>query len=105
MDINKDILNKIKLAIYLSDPNAEIILYGSRARGVASKLSDWDVLILLNSQHISFAQETKLMDDLYEVEIDTGEVISPMIYSKKDWKENHKITPLYQNIENEGILL
>ena len=105
MEINKDILIKIKQAVYHSDPNAEIILYGSRASGVAKTFSDWDLLVLLNTLNLSFDQETTLMDDLYDVEIDTGEVISPMIYTKKDWKENHFITPLFENIEKEGIRL
>jgi len=103
MDINKEILLKIKQAVYNSDPEAEIILYGSRARKDFNKLSDWDLLVLLNTSNLSFDLETKLMDDIYELEIETGEIISPIIYTKKDWKENHLITPLYKNIEKDGI--
>jgi predicted nucleotidyltransferase len=93
----------IKQTIIKSAPDAEIILYGSRARGNSKKISDWDLLILLNSKNITFDFETKLMDDLYEIEIDTGEVISPLFYTKTDWIENHTITPLFQNIQKEGI--
>lgn len=103
MNNNQEILNKIKQIIYKTVPDAEIILYGSRARGESKSFSDWDLLILLNSKSLSFDLETKLMDELYEIEIDTGEVISPLFYTKKDWTENHVITPLYENISKDGI--
>lgn len=105
MNSRNDILSRIKQTIYKSAPDAEIILYGSRARGSSKKVSDWDLLVLLNSNIISFDFETKLMDDLYEIEIDTGEVISPLFYTKTDWIENYPITPLYENIQKEGIHL
>ncbi len=84
-------------------PDSEIYLYGSQARGDAKNLSDWDLLILLNSKKISFDLETKLMDEFYELELETGEIISPLIYSKTDWVRNHLFTPLYENIKKEGI--
>jgi predicted nucleotidyltransferase len=93
-----DIVNQI-------DPNSELYLYGSRARGTAKKSSDWDLLILLNSPHVSFDFETRFMDNLYDVELETGEVISPLIYSKQDWLTNHTATPLYSNISKDGIRL
>jgi uncharacterized protein len=93
-----DIINK-------TEPNSELYLYGSRARGSAKKGSNWDFLILLNSDQLSFDNETKLIDDIYEVELETGEVISPLIYTKHEWRTRHQSTPLYFNINNEGIKL
>ncbi len=84
-------------------PDSEIYLYGSQARGDAKNLSDWDLLILLNSKKISFDLETELMDEFYELELETGEIMSPLIYSKTDWIRNHLFTTLYENIKNEGI--
>ncbi len=43
------------------------------------------------------------MDDFYELELETGEIFTPLIYSKNDWNHKHRITPLYENIEKEGI--
>ena len=77
--------------------------YGSRARGNNKKFSDWDLLILINSDNISFDFETKFMDEFYDLEVETGEIISPLIYTKSDWDENHSITPLFENIQREGI--
>jgi predicted nucleotidyltransferase len=84
-------------------PDSEIYLYGSRARGDAKKYSDWDLLVLLNLINIPFELETGLMDDFYDIELETGEVISPLIYSKSEWNNQHSITPLYENIQKEGI--
>ncbi|OFX22258.1 MAG: DNA polymerase III subunit beta [Bacteroidetes bacterium GWA2_31_9] len=103
MSIKQQILNKIIAVINKNAPDSEIYLYGSRARGNAKKLSDWDLLILLNRKNISFDFETKFMDEFYEIELETGQIISPLIYSKSDWYENHSITPLFENIKNEGV--
>ncbi|SHI43659.1 Predicted nucleotidyltransferase [Tangfeifania diversioriginum] len=97
------ILQKIKTVVGRNAPNAELYLYGSRARGNSDKLSDWDLLILLNSSDISFDFELKIMDELYDIELETGEIISPLIYSKNDWNSHYSITPFYENVKNEGV--
>jgi len=96
-------LNKIIGVVNRTAPDSEIFLYGSRARRDAKKISDWDLLILLNTKYISFGFETRFMDEFYDLEIETGEIISPLIYTKTDWDENHSITPLFENIQKEGI--
>lgn len=98
-------MQKLIGVINKTAPDSEMYLYGSQARGDSNKLSDWDLLILLNSQRISFDFETKLMDEFYDVELETGEIISPLIYSKNDWNDNHSITPLFKNIKKQGIRL
>jgi len=84
-------------------PDSEIFLYGSQARGDSKKDSDWDLLILLNLKSIPFDLETKIMDDFYDIELETGVIISPLIYSKSDWIEKQSITPLFENVQKEGI--
>jgi hypothetical protein len=37
--------------------------------------------------------------------LETGEIISPLIYSKNDWNSNYSITPFYENVKNEGVRL
>jgi len=102
--IDKDqILQKIIRVVNDNAPDAEVYLYGSQARGDAKRLSDWDLLILLNRKIISFDFETRFMDEFYEIELETGEIISPLIYSKNDWNTNHSITPLFENIKREGV--
>src|SRR5690554_3264271 len=84
-------------------PESEIILYGSRARGDNQNDSDWDLLVLIDAPEISFNQEKKIIDDFYELEVDVGEAFSPLIYRKSDWEERYVHTPLFENINKEGI--
>lgn len=105
MGKKEQILQMIKRVIEKNAPDSEVYLYGSQARGNAKKTSDWDLLILLNSANVSFDFETKFMDEFYELELETGEIFSPLIYSKNDWNSNYTITPLYENIQKEGIRL
>lgn len=105
MNTRDGIVSKILKLSGEKYPDAEIYLYGSRARGDAKALSDWDLLILLNSKSIPFLLETKIMDEIYEIELETGEIISPLIYSKEEWNSKYRQTPLYENIKNESIRL
>ena len=104
--MDKDyIKNLIRTRIKQKNPNAEIILFGSQARGDFNKDSDWDILILLNQLDVSRDTEMEYREELFEVELETGEPISTFVFSKNDWESKHKITPLYQNIKTEGIEL
>ena len=100
-----NILNQIKRIVKDKEPSAKIYLYGSRSRGTAKDNSDWDLLILLNKDDISNEVEREITYPLYDLEFETGEVISPMIYSEKEWNSKYKVTPFYQNVMREGILL
>jgi uncharacterized protein len=98
------IIERIKAVASGFVPQAEVFLFGSRARGTSKAASDWDVLVLLNVPTISFDTETQFMDQFYEVELETGAVISPLIYTKEQWNRQ-RTTPLFKNIEKEGIKL
>jgi predicted nucleotidyltransferase len=102
---NIKILNQIKRIVKEKEPSAKIYLYGSRSRSTAKDDSDWDLLILLNKDDISNEVEREITYPLYDLEFDTGEVISPMIYTEKEWNSKYKVTPFYQNVMREGILL
>ncbi len=105
MSKKEQIVQMIKMVVDKNAPGSEVYLFGSQARGNAKKLSDWDILILLNISDISFDFETKFMDEFYELELKTGEIFSPLIYSKNEWNSNYSITPFYENIQKEGIRL
>jgi uncharacterized protein len=105
MNQSKIILGEITRIIREREPSAKIILYGSRVRGTARSDSDWDVLILLDKEKITAEIEEYISSPLYDLEFDTGEVISPMIYSESEWKLKYKITPFYHNVMKEGKIL
>ena len=102
---NKDILQRIKILVQQLEPSAKIYLYGSRARGTARPDSDWDLLILLNIDKITNEIEQNITYPLYDLEFEIGEVISPMVYSAKEWESKYRITPFYSNVMREGRLL
>ncbi len=97
------ILEQIKETVAKKAPASEVYLFGSRARGTENPSSDWDLLILLNQNNISFDFETQFMNDFYELELATGQIIAPLIYAKKDWKEKYIHTQIFKNIKDEGI--
>jgi len=101
----KEITKKIKNKIQQMTPDAEVILFGSHASGKVHKDSDWDILILLNQSVVNRQTEKLFRDELFEVELEIEQPISAFVFSKNDWEQKHKITPLYQNIKKEGIYL
>jgi predicted nucleotidyltransferase len=97
-----EFLNRIKTTILGKTPDAQIFVFGYRARGTANKDSDWDILILLPNERINSKDESILTDPLYDLELETGEVISPFIYSETEWNNRYAITPLYKQIQLEA---
>jgi predicted nucleotidyltransferase len=96
-------LNKIKAIVLNFDPDAQVILFGSRARGDFQRDSDWDILIILKIS-VTESLKEKIHDEIFVAEIDYAQAISTIIYSQKAWNDL-QITPLYKNIEKEGIAL
>lgn len=96
------ILSQIKQIVLKQEPTAKVILFGSRAKGKSSKQSDWDILILLNRDKITPELEESITYPLFDLEFETGEIISPMVYTISEWYSKYSVTPLYHNIMQEG---
>jgi predicted nucleotidyltransferase len=86
-------------------PSAEVILFGSEARGEARPDSDIDLLILIDGDKLTLTQEDAITTPLYELELRTGVTISPIVMLKKQWENRPMITPFYLNVMREGIKL
>ena len=100
----KHIIQLIRQNVNSIDPSAEVILYGSRARGDDHANSDWDVLVL-TEYGVDLNIERKFRNNLYNLELETGEPFSIFVYSKYDWQTKQKITPFYYNVTREGLLI
>jgi predicted nucleotidyltransferase len=99
------LLERVKAAVHALAPGAEIILFGSRARDTAGDHSDWDFLILLASAR-DRSLESQIKDRLYDIELDTGTVLSSVIRTKQEWQSSrYAVLPLRQQIERDGIRL
>jgi predicted nucleotidyltransferase len=104
MSQTNNILEQIKRIVTDRYPSAKVYLYGSRAKGTEHRKSDWDLLILLNKD-ITPEVEESITYPLYDLEFDSGELISPMVYSEEEWNNKYKFTPFYNAVMKEGKLL
>ena len=100
-----NIIKLIKTSVKAIDPKAQVIIFGSRARGDAKKESDWDILILINSNKVTNEIEDIFRDKLYDIELQSGQIISTFIYSKDYWENYLKYSPFYKKINTEGVKL
>ena len=99
----KQVLLKCRNVIRSLYPTAEIILYGSQARGQATAESDMDLLVLLPG-----AADTDvtrhIRDSLYEISLAEDLVICTIVRNSQDWNSPlSQAMPLYHNIQREGI--
>jgi predicted nucleotidyltransferase len=104
-DRDENIKKLIKESVREIDSSAITILYGSRARKNARPDSDWDILILVKKPSVSSKDEQNFRHHLYDVELETGQAISTFVYSWNEWNSKLSATPLYHNIQREGIVL
>ncbi|MCX6276583.1 MAG: nucleotidyltransferase domain-containing protein [Bacteroidetes bacterium] len=99
------IFKQISKSIHENDPNAEAFLFGSRARGDHKKNSDCDILILVESNEVTNDIEDMFREELYNIELETGQIISTFIYPKNYWNNSLVYSPLYKKIKMEGVRL
>jgi uncharacterized protein len=102
---NNIITNLIKNQIKNDNSDADVILFGSRARNEATKESDWDILVLLNQSIVTIKDEQVIRHKLFDIELNEGIAISTFVYSKNEWNTRLNKTPLFENIKREGVLL
>lgn len=99
------ILAACKSAIESIDATAEVVLYGSRARGDATDESDYDLLIISDSQ-VTIEAEDRFRRALYDLQLETATVITVLMVNRDQWDAPlSRAMPLHQNIERDGISL
>jgi len=103
--VDVELLHRCKRAIRQVVPDADVILYGSRARGDADKYSDYDILIIVNGQ-VNMALEKKIHENVYPLELETCEVLTLIVYSKQQWDSPlYRAMPFHKNVDLEGVVL
>lgn len=98
------LLTEIKSAIASVDPDAKVILFGSRARGDSKEGSDWDLLVLSNKA-INSKLDNEFRTVIYDIELEFEQVLSIFLFSLEKWNEGASPSPFYDNIRKEGFLL
>lgn len=85
------------------EPTADVILYGSRARGDAEPDSDWDFLVLLDEKPDLY-RARKIRHAVYDLEFACGEVLTLMFDSKSEWQDLDSTVPdFFDNVSREGM--
>lgn len=103
MNHESDILKEIKETIHSQLPDAEIILFGSRASGLAHEESDWDVLVLTDIP-VDFHLKRKIREKIYPLSWKYSTFIQTVIAERKDWQTNPGYYSLKKNISENPIL-
>ena len=102
--MNQQIFKEIQTLKRQILPNEKVILFGSQARGNALEDSDWDVLVLLNKEKITYNDENAFAYPFAEIGWNYGTYISVKVYTEKEWL-SRSFTPFYHNIRKEGIVI
>lgn len=86
-------------------PVAALVLFGSKARGDDTPESDIDLLVL-TSRPLSFAEDLKVTDSLFDLQLKHGVLFSTLVVSAAEWEEGvYQVLPIRHEVEREGVML
>ena len=100
MMTDAEFLAAVKQWVEEIDPQAEVWLFGSRARGDARPDSDWDFLVL-TEKPVDRAFKYTVWDHLNDLELTAERVISTRVWNRGYWR-GMMVTDLYNNIREDG---
>ena len=102
---DKDLLLRLKETVRGLIPSAELLVYGSTAKGTRGMGSDYDILVLTDIA-LSTKEENDVSDAIYELELSDDVVISTIFYPKNQWNTPlAEAMPFHKRIEEEAVLL
>jgi predicted nucleotidyltransferase len=79
-------------------------LFGSKARGAADSESDLDVLFVL--EELDWDIERSVYEICFHASLRHDVLLAPVVMSREEIESSlTRITPFYQAVEREGVLL
>jgi uncharacterized protein len=102
---DRRLLNRCREIVKGLHPSADLILYGSRARGDAATDSDYDLLILIDGE-ADLKKEDDFRRALFPLQLEFDAVLTVFLYNRQTWDSAlYRAMPFNQNVRREGILL
>lgn len=101
----REMLDTCKASVRRLIPDAEVVLFGSRARGVGEPDSDYDLLVLCDAEDTEELSQ-KIRDALYDVALAHDVIVSAFVYSRSRWNSPLlRASPFHERVEAEGVLV
>lgn len=100
---DKQLLGEIKKIIRAVLPTAEILLYGSVARGTKGPESDYDILILTDAP-LSKDEELGIERQVLDLELARDVILSTIYHTKAEWGLRAAL-PFHNEVERHGVAL
>lgn len=103
MNHNQQILFSLKshLIQNFDKPIKDIILFGSRARGDADETSDYDILVILDSDY-NWSDENRILDLCYDIDLKYNIIIDVHLMSKNEIGSLRGKQPIFVNAIKTG---
>lgn len=94
----------IQLRKLLGEDLSKVILFGSYARGDYQSDSDVDVMVLvkISPEEIEKIEES-IFDLAFDIEMEHGIHISPIIKNEDQFEYWVDVLPFYRNVRDEGV--
>ena len=78
------------------------LLYGSQARGEARPDSNWDILIIVDREHVTLAENAAITYPIVMYGWTKGIEVNPILYTRKEWEANRH-TPFAESVERDAM--
>jgi predicted nucleotidyltransferase len=98
--LDKKTLSTLKTIITTEVPDAELMLFGNRAKGAYDAQSDWDMLILTTNDYPK-TLKWELQEKLFDVTIQQGTRVNILLAQKAKWRTEQEYEILRKRIEEE----
>lgn len=97
-------LATLKTTITSKLPDAEIWLFGNRAKGAISAQNDWDLLILTGKNYPQ-TRKWELQEKLFAITIPQGTRVNMLLAQKDKWNSDKEYEVLRKRIEQELVIV
>jgi DNA polymerase sigma len=102
MKPEQQILPSIKKLVHEIIPDAQVLLFGSRAKNNSTKESDWDILVI-TQQMVSKNLKKQIQEKVFPLSVQIGSFINLLIVQENEWLHNPSYYSLRQGISSEVI--